>query len=162
MSSQSDYHYNYWKKPLSQELLPEQPNSYPVPPLNNSPNPTKRGRSNSYSSAASNRNNAPADLLHTTRKAPKRPRSNSTAPNNAKFHNHAKTIQHHLDKVKHVRVAGNPQNTSPMWEEYKHYQKIEEIAEDKQKLILAEIQAHDAAFNGFREGSRRKTRRNRA
>ena len=80
----------------------------------------------------------------------------------AKYHNHTKLIQDLLDKVKHVRVAGNPQNTSPMWEEYEHYEKIEKIAEDKQKLILAEIKAHDAAFNGFRGGSKRKTRRNRA
>lgn len=110
-------------------------------------------------------NNAPADPLQTTRKAPKRGRSNSSASSNRnnaapKYHNHAKEIQHYLDKVKHVRVAGNPQNTSPMWEEYDHYEKIEKIAEEKQKLILAEIKAHDAAFNGFRGGSRRKTRRN--
>ena len=114
-----------------------------------------------------NNNNAPADLLQTTRKAPKRARSNShsSAASNRnsvapKYHNHAKHIQDCLDKVKHVRVAGNPQNTTPMWEEYDHYEKIEKIAEDKQKLILAEIKAHDAAFNGFRGGSKRKTRRN--
>ena len=112
-------------------------------------------------------NNAPAaGPLHTTRK---RARSNShssaaSISNKAaaKYHNHTKLIQDLLDKVKHVRVAGNPQNTSPMWEEYEHYEKIEKIAEDKQKLILAEIKAHDAAFNGFRGGSKRKTRRNRA
>ena len=116
-----------------------------------------------------NNNNAPAASagpLHTTRKRARSNSHSSAASNSnkaaAKYHNHAKTIQHHLDKVKHVRVAGNPQNTSPMWEEYDHYEKIEKIAEDKQKLILAEIQAHDAAFNGFRGGSRRKTRRNRA
>ena len=73
-----------------------------------------------------------------------------------KYKNHAILIQGHLDQVKVVKVPGNPQNTSHMLEEYGHYNEIEKIAEDRQKLIMAEIKSINAAFRG---GSRRKTRR---
>lgn len=97
--------------------------------------------------------------------APKRKRTSSNVNSNnnnsgrftPKYNNHAKLIQDHLDEVKVVKVAGNPQNTSPMYEELKHYEEIEKIAKDRKHLILAEIQAHNRAFNG---GSKRKTRRN--
>jgi len=94
----------------------------------------------------------------------KRKYSNNNNNRNAnhftpKYSNHASLIQELVDKVKVVKVAGNPQNTSPMYEELTHYEEIEKIAKDRQELILAELKASNAAaFNG---GSRRKTRRNR-
>jgi len=93
----------------------------------------------------------------------KRTRSNVNSNNNnagrftPKYNNHAELIQVCINKVNDVEVAGNPQNTSPMYKELAHYEEIEKIAKDKQQLILAELQAHNRAFNG---GSKRKTRRN--
>ena len=84
--------------------------------------------------------------------------SNASKKSGSKvYNNHAKLIQGHLDEVKVVKVAGNPQNTSPMYEELEHYIEIEKIAKERQQLILAEIQSHASAFNG---GSKRKTLRN--
>lgn len=69
-----------------------------------------------------------------------------------KYSNHAKLIQDHLNEAKVMKVAGNPRNTTYLWEEYNHYEEIEQIAEEKQKLILENIKSVSG-------GSKRKTRR---
>ena len=88
---------------------------------------------------------------------PKKNHSNTGSNNNnsrfiPNYQNHAKLIQDHLNEVKVVKVAGNPRNTTYMWEEYNHYNEIEKIAEERQKLILENIKS----VNG---GSKRKTRK---
>jgi hypothetical protein len=96
--------------------------------------------------------------IYGTEPARKRLRSNNNSgPFIPKYNNHAKLIQVCINKVNVVNFAGNPQNTSPMYKELAHYEEIEKIAKDKQQLILAELEAHNSAFNG---GSKRKTRRN--